>query len=73
MDKVETCSEHLLDTVGGYEMNATMYKVSRMPHTRKGTESMATEVKQLSCLIQFTGEQHLQLQYHAELIMCKYV
>lgn len=44
-----------------------------MQHTRKATESMATEVKRLSSLIQFTGEQHLQLQYRAELIMCRYV
>lgn len=29
-----------------------------MQHTRKATESMATEVKRLSSLIQFTGERH---------------
>lgn len=35
MDKMETCSANLLDTVTGYEMNAMAYKVSRMHHTRK--------------------------------------
>lgn len=31
--KKETCGEDHWDTVGGYEMNAMTYKVSRKHHT----------------------------------------